>query len=64
MMTGFDTVSGSRLYWKEKDYTTKNTCSNGPEILVALQVYNATAKKQVSWPFFMKEAALFPGLVG
>jgi len=45
MMTGFDTVSGGGLYWKEKDLTTKNTCSNGPGILVALQLYNATGNK-------------------
>jgi rhamnogalacturonyl hydrolase YesR len=45
MMTGFDTVSGGGLYWKEKDYTTKNTCSNGPGVLVALQLYNATGNK-------------------
>lgn len=45
MMTGFDTVSGGGLYWKEKDYTTKNTCSNGPGVLVGLQLYKATGNK-------------------
>lgn len=45
MMTGFDTISGGGLYWKEKDHTTKNTCSNGPGVLVALQLYNATENK-------------------
>ncbi|RYF89618.1 MAG: glycoside hydrolase, partial [Chitinophagaceae bacterium] len=45
MMTGFDTVSGGGLYWKEKDLTTKNTCSNGPGVLVALQMYKATGTK-------------------
>lgn len=45
MMTGFDTISGGGLYWKEKDLTTKNTCSNGPGVLVALQLYNATGNK-------------------
>jgi uncharacterized protein YyaL (SSP411 family) len=45
MMTGFDTVSGGGLYWKEKDLTTKNTCSNGPGVLVALQAYKATGHK-------------------
>lgn len=45
MMTGFDTVSGGGLYWKEKDYSTKNTCSNGPGMLVALQLYRATRNK-------------------
>lgn len=45
MMTGFDTVAGGGLYWKEKDFTTKNTCSNGPGVLVALQLYKATSKQ-------------------
>lgn len=45
MMTGFDTVGGGGLYWKENDHTTKNTCSNGPGVLVALQLYNATGNK-------------------
>lgn len=45
MMTGFDTISSGGLYWKEKDYTTKNTCSNGPGVLVALQLYKATKGK-------------------
>jgi hypothetical protein len=42
MMTGFDTVGGGGLYWKEGDPGTKNTCSNGPGILLALQLYYAT----------------------
>jgi hypothetical protein len=45
MMTGYDTVSGGGVYWKEGDKTTKNTCSNGPAILLALQLYDATHKK-------------------
>jgi uncharacterized protein YyaL (SSP411 family) len=45
MMTGYDTVSGGGLYWKEGDKTTKNTCSNGPGILVALQLYKITGNK-------------------
>jgi predicted alpha-1,6-mannanase (GH76 family) len=46
MMTGHDTIAGGGLYWKEKDYTTKNTCSNGPGIIVALQLYKATKEKK------------------
>ncbi|MCD2423026.1 glycoside hydrolase family 76 protein [Niabella pedocola] len=42
MMTGLDTVSGGGLYWQEGDKRTKNTCSNGPGILLALQLYKAT----------------------
>jgi predicted alpha-1,6-mannanase (GH76 family) len=45
MMSGFDTVSGGGLYWKERDLSTKNTCSNGPGVLVALQLYKATKNK-------------------
>ena len=46
MMTGFDTVSGGGLYWKEFDPTTKNTCSNGPGIIMALQLFNITHEKR------------------
>ncbi|MBV7530618.1 glycoside hydrolase family 76 protein [Chitinophaga sp. sic0106] len=42
MMTGYDTITGGGLYWKERDLTTKNTCSNGPGILLALQLYEST----------------------
>lgn len=42
MMTGFDSISGGGLYWKEDEKTTKNTCSNGPGILIALQLYKIT----------------------
>ncbi len=45
MMTGFDTAAGGGLYWKEKDFSTKNTCSNGPGVLVALQLYKITGYK-------------------
>ncbi len=44
-LTGYDNKAGGGLYWKEKDYTTKNTCSNGPAVLVALQLYKATKEK-------------------
>jgi uncharacterized protein YyaL (SSP411 family) len=39
---GLDSVSGGGLYWKEGDKRTKNTCSNGPGILVSLQLYKIT----------------------
>jgi predicted alpha-1,6-mannanase (GH76 family) len=44
-MGGYDTAAGGGLYWKEKDMTTKNTCSNGPGILLALRLYQATKKQ-------------------
>ncbi|MEO5999628.1 MAG: glycoside hydrolase family 76 protein [Chitinophagaceae bacterium] len=39
MMSGYDTVAGGGLYWKEGDHTSKNTCSNGPGVILALQLY-------------------------
>lgn len=45
MMTGYDTTSGGGLYWEEGNKKTKNTCSNGPGIILALQLYQATKEK-------------------
>ncbi|CAN5398523.1 glycoside hydrolase family 76 protein [soil metagenome] len=45
MMTGFDTVLGGGLYWQENKKVSKNTCSNGPGIILALQLYQATKKQ-------------------
>ncbi len=45
MMTGFDTLSGGGLYWEEDHKTSKNTCSNGPAVLIALQLYKITKEK-------------------
>ena len=45
MMTGFDTLAGGGLYWKEDEKNSKNTCSNGPGIIVALQLYKITKEK-------------------
>jgi len=45
IMTGHDQVLGGGIYWKEGDLSSKNTCSNGPGALVALQMYEATKKK-------------------
>ncbi|MEO5593630.1 MAG: glycoside hydrolase family 76 protein [Chitinophagaceae bacterium] len=46
MMGGYDTVSGGGLYWKETSKSSKNTCSNGPGVLVALQLYQVTNNKK------------------
>ena len=46
MLNGLDTVAGGGIYWKEGDFKSKNTCSNGPGILVLLQLYKATRKAQ------------------
>jgi len=45
MMTGFDTLSNGGIYWQENKKTSKNTCSNGPGIILALQLYKATKDK-------------------
>ena len=45
MMTGYDEVLGGGIYWKEGSLGSKNTCSNGPGVLVALQLYQATKNK-------------------
>ncbi len=46
MMSGYDTVLGGGIYWKETSKSSKNTCSNGPGVLVALQLYQATKDKK------------------
>lgn len=45
MMTGYDTITGGGLYWQEDNKKSKNTCSNGPAIILALQLYQATKEK-------------------
>jgi hypothetical protein len=45
MMTGYNQVLGGGIYWKEGALDSKNTCSNGPGVLVALQMYQATKQK-------------------
>jgi hypothetical protein len=45
IMTGHDQALGGGIYWKEGDLGSKNTCSNGPGALVALQLYQATKNK-------------------
>jgi DUF1680 family protein len=45
-MTGYDTKAGGGLYWKEDEKNTKNTCSNGPGILVSLQLFKITGEKR------------------
>ncbi len=46
MMSGYDSVSGGGIYWVENNKSSKNTCSNGPGILVALGMYEATKNKK------------------
>lgn len=42
MMTAYDTKLGGGLYWRENDFESKNTCSNGPGVIVALKLYKVT----------------------
>jgi len=46
IQSGIDTAAGGGVYWKEGDKTTKNTCSNGPAILIALELYKITKDKE------------------
>lgn len=45
LLSGHDNVGGGGFYWQEGKKGGKNTCSNGPAILVALQLYKANHKK-------------------
>jgi uncharacterized protein YyaL (SSP411 family) len=45
LLTGHDQVGGGGFYWQEGKTKSKNTCSNGPAILLALQLYKATQHK-------------------
>jgi hypothetical protein len=45
MLTGYDSLAGGGLYWKEGDKSTKNTCSNAPGAILALQLYKATGQQ-------------------
>ncbi|WP_285059399.1 glycoside hydrolase family 76 protein [Pedobacter ginsengisoli] len=45
MMSGYDQVLGGGIYWVEGNNSSKNTCSNGPGVLVALQMYQATKNR-------------------
>lgn len=45
MMTGFDTLSGGGLYWEEDHKKSKNTCSNGPAVLIQLQLFKITKQQ-------------------
>lgn len=45
VMTGYNQDLGGGVYWKEGSMSSKNTCSNGPAVLVALQLYQVTKDK-------------------
>jgi rhamnogalacturonyl hydrolase YesR len=45
LLTGLNNVAGGGFYWEEGNLKSKNTCSNGPGVLVALRLYQATKEK-------------------
>lgn len=45
MMTGYDAQAGGGLYWEEGKLDSKNACSNGPGIIVALRLFEVTKDK-------------------
>ena len=45
LLTGLNNVAGGGFYWEEGNFKSKNTCSNGPGVLVALRLYQATKQK-------------------
>ncbi len=57
IISGEDKKLGGGIYWRESDRASKNTCSNGPAIVSALRLYQAThsesyledAKRLYAW---------------
>jgi hypothetical protein len=45
LLSGHDQAGGGGFYWEEGKKNGKNTCSNGPAVLVALHLYQATHQK-------------------
>lgn len=41
-ISGWSEDMGGGIYWREKDFDTKNTCSNGPAAVLALLLYEET----------------------
>lgn len=44
VLSGEDDRLGGGIYWREKEKTSKNTCSNGPAVVAALRLYQVTTK--------------------
>ncbi|MGQ9779730.1 MAG: glycoside hydrolase family 76 protein [Bacillota bacterium] len=42
IQSGVNEEMGGGIFWKEGDYTTKNTCSNGPGVVLALELWRIT----------------------
>ncbi|MCL6613522.1 MAG: glycoside hydrolase family 76 protein [Firmicutes bacterium] len=42
VQNGVSEEMGGGIFWKEGDHTTKNTCSNGPAVVLALELWRIT----------------------
>lgn len=43
-MSGWSDAMGGGIYWRQDDPATKNSCSNGPAAVLAMQLYEATGE--------------------
>jgi hypothetical protein len=49
-LSGWSDDMGGGIYWKEHDFSTKNTCSNGPAAVLGLMLYQETGEQDfVDW---------------
>lgn len=46
-LSGEDDKLGGGIYWKEREKTSKNTCSNGPAAAACLAIYKHTKRKEL-----------------
>jgi hypothetical protein len=44
-LSGWSPAMGGGIYWRQHDETTKNTCSNGPAAVLALEIYRETGRR-------------------
>lgn len=64
-LQGWSEERGGGIYWRENDFETKNTCSNGPGAVLALMLYQETndeqyldwAKRILDWVKQLKDPA-------
>lgn len=45
-ISGWSDDMGGGIYWKERDFSTKNTCSNGPAAVLGLMLYEETREQE------------------
>ena len=50
IVSGWSDDMGGGIYWRQNDYATKNTCSNGPAAVLALKLYQTTKEdRYLGW---------------